>query len=195
MAKGRPRAFDAAKALDTALHLFWEHGYEGTSISMLADAMNIKIPSLYSAFGNKEELFLKAVQRYGELNGCMYHDSLKKKTAYEVVESILMGEVELVTRKTTPDGCLMLTSALATSPDSERIRKFISDMRAMPEKWIAERLKQAQKDGDLPKSADPAALAFYIMTVNWGIAAQAKSGATRAELTTLVKHVLKHWPN
>jgi AcrR family transcriptional regulator len=194
MARGRPRTFDKGKALETALKLFWQHGYEGTSVAALADAMGIKIPSLYAAFDSKEKLFLQAVQRYSELNGRMYHESFARKTAYDVARGILEGEVELVTRPSHPHGCLMIQGALVTSPDSEPIRKLMADMRNMAEGWMADRFKKAIAEGDLPASADPAALACYVMTVNSGLAVQAKSGVSRRKLQKVVDLALRNWP-
>lgn len=194
MAKGRPRSFDKDEALDIALRLFWQYGYEGASISQLADAMGIKIPSLYAAFGHKENLFKQAVQRYGELNGKLYHDSFAKKTAKEVIQSILEGEVELVTRETCPDGCLVIQGALATSPASESVRKFMCELRAMAESWMRERFERARKEGDLPPEADPATLACYVMALNSGIAVQAKSGVGKERLIQVVRHVMESWP-
>lgn len=194
MAKGRPRKFDKDKALDSALKLFWRHGYEGTSVALLAETIGVNVPSLYAAFGNKEDLFLQAVRRYGELNGKIYHESFRKKTAREVAQSILEGEVELVTRRGCPDGCLMIQGALATSPGSENIRRMMADMRGMAEGWMAERFEQAKKEGDLPGDADPAALACYIMALNSGIAVQAKSGVGKKQLLRIVKIAMQNWP-
>ena len=194
MPRGRPRNFDKAEALDIALKLFWQHGYEGTSVAMLAEAIGVNVPSLYAAFGNKESLFLRCIERYGELNGKMYHESFKKKTAREVARSILEGEVELVTRRGTPDGCLMVQGALATSPESESIRKMMAGMRGMAEKWMVERFKQAIDDGDLPSDADPAALACYLMSLNSGLAVQAKSGVGKKQLLKVVDIAMRSWP-
>ena len=194
MAKGRPRSFDKNDALDTALRLFWHHGYEGTSIAQLAEAMGVKIPSLYAAFGSKENLFIASVERYAALNGCLYHDALKEPTAKKVAEKILMGEVELVTRKSCPDGCLMIQGALTTAPESENIRQMMNRLRNTPIGWMKDRFLQAQKDGDLPADADPDALAHYIMTLNSGIAILARSGASRKKLEKVVALALENWP-
>jgi AcrR family transcriptional regulator len=194
MPRGRPRNFDTAQALDTALKLFWRHGYEGTSVAMLAEAIGVNVPSLYAAFGNKESLFLRCIKRYGELNGKLYHESFKKATAREVARSILEGEVELVTRRGTPDGCLMVQGALATSPQSESIREMMAGMRGMAEKWMAERFQQAIDDGDLPPGADPAALACYLMSLNSGLAVQAKSGVGKKQLLEVVDIAMQNWP-
>jgi len=194
MQRGRPRNFDKAEALDMALKLFWRHGYEGTSMAMLTEAIGVNVASLYAAFGNKESLFVQCVERYSELNGDLYHKSLKKKTAGEVSRSILEGEVELVTRRGTPDGCLMIQGALATSPDAERIRKMMAQMRAMAEKWMADRFRKAVDEGDLPSDADPAALACYLMTINSGLAVQAKSGVGKKQLLKVVEIAMREWP-
>lgn len=194
MAKGRPRKFDPDRALETALKLFWAHGYEGTSVSMLAAAIGINVPSLYAAFGNKEALFLKSVERYGAKAGGIYHDSFKKKTAKEVARAILEGEVALVTQPSCPDGCLMVQGALVTSPESEKIRKMMADMRATAEGWMRDRFEQAKRDGDLPVNADCAALACYIMTVNSGLAVQAKSGVKKEQLIKVVDQAMQGWP-
>lgn len=194
MARGRPRTFDKAAALDSALKLFWQHGYEGTSVAMLAERIGVNIPSLYAAFGNKERLFLACIERYGELNGQMYHESFKKETAREVARSILDGEVELVTRRGTPDGCLMIQGALATSPASDPIRELMAGMRGTAEKWMAARFEQAVADGDLPPDADPAALACYLMTLNSGLAVQAKSGVKKKRLMKVVDIAMRNWP-
>lgn len=195
MSRGRPRKFDKQQALDTALKLFWLHGYEGTSIALLAQEIGVNVPSLYAAFGNKEALFLQAVERYGQLNGSLYHDSLAKPTAREVARAILEGEVELVTRPEYPDGCLMVQSALVTSPESEKIRCMIAGMRGMAEGWMAERFRKAQAEGDLPAHADPEALACYIMTLNSGLAVQAKSGVGKEQLMRVVEIAMANWPS
>jgi AcrR family transcriptional regulator len=194
MQRGRPRNFDKAEALDTALELFWKHGYEGTSMAMLTEAIGVNVASLYAAFGNKESLFVQCVERYSELNGDLYHESLKKKTAHEVARSILEGEVELVTRRGMPDGCLMIQGALATSPDAEKIRQMMAEMRAMAEKWMADRFRQAVDEGDLPSDTDPTALACYLMTVNSGLAVQAKSGVSKKRLLKAVEIAMRGWP-
>ncbi len=180
--------------MDTALKLFWQHGYEGTSIAMLAKAIGVNVPSLYAAFGNKESLFLQCVERYGDLNGKLYQESFKKPTARQVARGILEGEVELVTRRGTPDGCLMVQSALVTSPESEAVRKQMADLRSMAEGWMAERFQQAVDEGDLPPDADPAVLACYLMTVNSGLAVQAKSGVRKPQLLKVVDAAMRNWP-
>src|SRR5262245_51173370 len=87
--RGRPRTFDTQKALDNAMRLFWQHGYEGASLPALTRAMGINRPSMYAAFGNKEALFRKVVERYVEKNGAALHEALAQPTAREVVDHLL----------------------------------------------------------------------------------------------------------
>jgi AcrR family transcriptional regulator len=193
--RGRPRLFDKDEALDAALRLFWKHGYEGTSISALAQEVGVTVPSLYLAFGNKESLFMQAVERYGQYNGTLYEAAFRQPSAREVARSILMGEVALVLGGDTPDGCLMVHGALATSPESETVRLAMAELRRIAEAEVADRFRQALKEGDpLPDGTDPESLAAYVMTMAAGLAVQARTGLTRAQLEQVVQAAMGIWP-
>src|SRR5881296_1680862 len=110
---GRPRAFDLEKALDLALRVFWEKGYEGTALSDLTEAMGINRPSLYAAFGNKEALFRKALDRYADGPAAYVRHALEEPSARAVVERVFRGTVELLTDPRNPGGCLAVHGALA----------------------------------------------------------------------------------
>src|ERR1051325_3475900 len=104
--RGRPRQFDTEKALDRALTVFWQKGYEGASLLDLTRAMGINRPSLYAAFGNKEALFRKALDRYAEGQAAYIRAALEAPTARAVAERLLHGTVELLTDPRNPRGCL-----------------------------------------------------------------------------------------
>src|SRR5690349_13817425 len=104
--RGRPRSFDADRALDQALKVFWSKGYEGASLPDLTKAMGISRPSLYAAFGNKEELFKKALERYSAGPACYVREALDAPTARAVAERLLNGAVEMMTNPKNPRGCL-----------------------------------------------------------------------------------------
>ena len=108
MPKGRPREFDTDGALDRALEVFWRKGYEGASLSDLTDAMGINRPSLYAAFGNKEELFRKVLARYVEGPAACVSKSLEEPTVRGVVEKLLSSAVDVVTDPKNPKGCLLV---------------------------------------------------------------------------------------
>ncbi len=194
MPPGRPRAFDKEQALDTALRLFWRHGYEGTSIAALAEQIGITVPSLYLAFGNKASLFKQAVAHYERYSGALYTDTLAKPSAREVALGILQGEAELVAGGETPAGCLMVQGALATSPGAEDVRACLAAQRRNAQSLIAERFERATSEGDLPEGWEPQALASFIMTVASGMAVQAKSGASRRELSEVIEIAMQIWP-
>ncbi len=191
---GRPRAFDADKALDRALAIFWRQGYEGASLPALTKAMGINRPSLYAAFGNKEALFRKAVERYEGGPAGYAHKALKKPTAREVVEALLEGIVALLTTPRNPGGCLMVQGALACGKNANRIRQELASRRAAGVAAIRRRFRRAINEGDLPASADASGLARFVATVMHGLAVQAASGASRKELLRVTDMFLRMWP-
>lgn len=192
--RGRPREFDKEQALDTALRMFWRYGYEGTSISALAEAIGVTVPSLYLAFGNKNNLFMQAVEHYSHYSAKLYDDAFRQKSAREVALGILLGEVELVAGGDTPVGCLLVQSALATSPGSEAVQQAMAGLRRQAEAEVADRFERAGREGDLPSGWDPRALASYIMTVASGMAVQAKGGVSREDLLRVADMAMLIWP-
>ena len=194
MAKGRPREFDTEKALEAALLLFWRHGYEGTSLASLTEAMGINTPSLYAAFGNKEMLFRKALDRYLERPASYLPNALKAPTAHGAAENLLTGAIDMVMHRGHPDGCLLVHGALAAGPTGEPIRKELSRRRAGAEALVRQRFERAMAEGDLPKSVDAAKLARYIVTVIWGMSVQATGGATREQLKEIADMAMRSWP-
>jgi AcrR family transcriptional regulator len=191
---GRPRAFDVDKALDRALKVFWRKGYEGTTLPDLTRAMGINRPSLYAAFGNKEALFRKALDRYIEGPGAYVREALNEPTARAVVERLLGGSIDLLTNPRGPRGCLMVQGALACGEAAESVRRELIARRDAGEAALRQRLERAQADGDLPADAAPADLACYVVTVIRGMAVQAAGGASREELRRVMEMTLRAWP-
>jgi AcrR family transcriptional regulator len=191
---GRPRGFDADRALDRALAIFWRDGYEGASLPALTKAMGINRPSLYAAFGNKEALFRKAVERYDRGPAGYAYKALKKPTAREVVEALLEGIVALLTRPRNPGGCLMVQGALACGANATRVRQDLASQREAGVAAIRRRFQRAIDEGDLPASADASGLARFVATVMHGLAVQAASGASRKELLCVTDMILRMWP-
>lgn len=194
MAMGRPREFDIDQALENALHVFWSKGYEGASMADLTQAMGITKPSLYAAFGNKEELFRKAFDSYVEGPAGYAKLALQQPTARAVVENLLYGEVDAVTDPECPAGCLSVNGALACGDASESIKQELRARRAKFESDLCERLERAKSEGDLAADTDPTALARYVATLAQGLAVQAVGGTGRAELRNIVGMFLSAWP-
>lgn len=193
--RGRPREFDIDQALDLALKVFWQKGYEGASLSELTKAMGINRPSLYAAFGDKETLFRKALERYDTGPAAYGPVALAEPTARAVVEKLWRGAVELQTNPSNPQGCLVVQGALSCSEAGDPIREALKARRAEGEAALKERFEQAKIAGDLPASTDASQLARYAFTIIYGMAVQAASGATRAELHEVVDLALQSWPS
>jgi AcrR family transcriptional regulator len=194
MPKGRPRKFDIHKALDAALLLFWRYGYEGTSLAALTKAMGINVPSLYTAFGNKEMLFRKALDRYLQKPASYLPKALEEASARRAVEKLFRGAIDLAMNPRHPDGCLLVQGALAAGPAAASIRKELSLRRAAAETAVRRRLERAIAEADLPANVDARQLARYLITVLWGLSVQAAGGATRAQLKEVANLAMRCWP-
>lgn len=194
MARGRPRQFDPDKALDAALLLFWRNGYEGTSMSALTRAMGINTPSLYAAFGSKEGLFRKVLDRYIQRPASYLPKALEAPTAREAAERLFAGAINMVMHARHPDGCLLVQGALASGPEAAWARKELSKRRAGAEAAVRRRFERAVAERDLPKKTDAAKLAKFIVTVIWGMSVQAAGGATRDELQEVAQIAMRSWP-
>ena len=191
---GRPREFDIEKALDSALRVFWRKGYEGASLPDLTRAMGINRPSLYAAFGNKESLFRKVLDRYVERPAAYVRKALNEPTARAVAERLLGGALDLLADPRNPRGCLMVQGALACGKAAESVRRELVSRRMAGEVEVRRRFEQALTEGDLPADSDPADLARYVVTVVRGMAVQAAGGASREELRRVVEIALRAWP-
>src|SRR6266852_3547435 len=138
---GRPRAFDVDEALDKALKVFWRKGFEGTSLPDLTKAMGINRPSLYAAFGNKEELFRKVLDRY--VNGPLayFGKALAAPKARDVIEQIFFGAARMAGDPRLPAGCLMVQGALAVGNAAGSVRKEAAARRGASEVVLRRRLQ------------------------------------------------------
>lgn len=194
MSAGRPREFDMDQAVERALGLFWERGYEGTSMSDLTDALGITRASLYAAFGSKEGLFQRAMDRYEAQAGGYRIAADQAPTSLDAVRLWLTGPVELHGNKTNPPGCLGVQGALACGVESEAIRADLASRRHLGEAAIRRRLQRAVNEHDLPGEDDPADLARYVSALIYGMAVLAAGGASRGELKGVADVAFRHWP-
>lgn len=191
---GRPRGFDADEALERAMLVFWEHGYEGASLAGLTSAMGISTTSMYAAFGNKESLFRKALERYTEGPSAYLTRALEEPTALGVATAILAGTIRTTTRPDHPHGCLGVQGALSAGDSGREVRDLLVDWRNNSCSCVTERFRRAADDGDLPPETDPALLARYVTTLAFGIAVQAATGIGRDELQEMADATLRNWP-
>jgi AcrR family transcriptional regulator len=187
---GRPRGFDTTAALDAAMRVFWEKGYEGATLKDLTEAMRINRSSMWAAFGNKEELFKKTFERYVSTYQAFMGTALQKPTVREIIESSLRGTVNFLSTSGNPKGCLSLNAALAVGDEAEPIKRWMLQGRKHGESLARKRFEQAKKTGELGANVDAAALARYVGTLLQGLCIQGASGATKAEMSKVVDTAL-----
>lgn len=188
--RGRPRTFEPDVALRQALDLFWERGYEGTSISDLADAMGIASASIYAAFGSKEDLFRRVMALYATTSGEPPRRALREQpTARGAIHGMLRATADEITRPDAPPGCMLILAAPIGAVENHAVREFLADRRRDQFTTIRDRLAR-----DLALSSDRLdAVARYYTTVMQGLSIQARDGATRADLETVIDCSMVAW--
>ena len=193
--RGRPREFCVDQALAQALRVFWEKGYDGTSLNDLTEAMGITRPSLYAAFGNKEALFRKALDLYETEKLAYIRQAMDQPTARGVAEVMLRGSVDNVTSSNEPHGCMGVITSVACGPDSQSVREDVVKRGEVAKRALIERFERAKSEGDLPAHVDTEGLMRVLVAMLQGISVQANQGATREELGRLVESGLALWPS
>ncbi|XXT19405.1 TetR/AcrR family transcriptional regulator [Sorangium sp. So ce429] len=192
--RGRPRSFDRAAALRRAMEVFWERGYEGTSLSDLTAAMGINSPSLYAAFGCKESLFREAVSLYNEVEGAAVTRAMSEEpTARRAVEAMLRGNAEAYVSPGKPSGCMIVLAATLGTQESEAVRCHLAEVRRGALVELQRRLDRGVAEGDVPAGTDTAALAAFYTTVLQGLSIQARDGASREALLAVVDCAMAAW--
>lgn len=186
---GRPREFDAERALLQARDLFWERGFEGVSMSDLVKELGIASARIYAAFGSKEELFRKAILLYEEGDGGFADRALNSSLpVWDAIHTMLIDAVELYTqkRKRRPLGCMVVTSATNFSSENHEIAKWLQEHRRRRTESIIIRFERAARDHELPGGIDPEALGNLTAAMLHGISVQARDGVAKSNLVRAV---------
>jgi AcrR family transcriptional regulator len=190
---GRPREFELDDAIEKATGLFWQNGYEGTSLGDLTTAIGISPPSFYFAFGNKEGLFRKVIERYFAEQSKLAEAALPKPTPRAVATHFLNGYVDVLTDPRHAPGCLAMNSSLPCAA-GDPLRAWLAELREQTRMRFRDRFAEG-RSGGLPAGMDADALARLVMVTAWGLAVEAQSGATRKELRRTVALALPAWPD
>ncbi len=193
--RGRPLGFDRDAALHQAMLLFWRHGYEGTSIAALTEAMGITPPSIYAAFGDKKGLFLEAVRRY--TSGAVTSESIVAgaTTARDAAWGLLKASASCFTGEETPPGCLLASAAISGSSESADVQAELAAMRRRTEALLHERIIGDMEAGALRADVQADTLAAHVMAVIQGLSTLARDGATRDKLLRVAAFAMTTWPD
>jgi len=192
---GRPRGFDRDTALEAAMFLFWRKGFATTSMNDLCDAMGVRSPSLYAAFGSKEALYLEAVEHYARTQGPPVWDKLAEgATARAGIENLLIAAAySLPKSRATPAGCMAVLAAVGDEWPTA-IARVVKKVRLEMLGMLRSRLENAVAKRELPTSTDIDGLSRFYLSVYQGMAIQARDGATQAELRAVAAAAMAPWP-
>ena len=193
---GRPRSFDRDEAIRQAMYLFWQHGFESTSLALLKANLGngITAPSFYAAFGSKEALFEEVIECYmstfGQVNDCLWDDTLGPR---EAAERALRRSAKMQTEPGHPSGCLIALSVNACSPGNEHIRQLLTARRARTREGFLRCVMRAKEAGELAATTDARALATFLHSFETGLSTEARDGTPGEELDAAVSSAMKAW--
>ena len=173
--------------------LFWQHGYEATSLAELTKAMGVTPPSIYAAFGDKKRLFREAVGRYLAQPVPPAEIVAQSDHAIAAARWLLEGAAIAFTGEHTPPGCLLASSAIAVSADAEDVRRELADIRLGIEEALRRKIADDVEAGVMPTDTDATTLAAYTIAVVQGLSTLARDGASREKLLSVAELALASW--
>ncbi|HEJ7000201.1 MULTISPECIES: TetR/AcrR family transcriptional regulator [Serratia] len=193
--RGRPKQFDRDRALESALDLFWRHGYEATSLADLVEVTGAKAPTLYAEFGNKEGMFRAAVERYLQKYTTCTNQLLEQDLPVaEIVEAYVRSSVEVFTDPDTPSGCFMVCASAALSSASDDVAQMLRRKHYAQEAALKACFDRKVQQGELLAKTDTTLLAKYVICTIEGMSVQAREGASRSDLLRLLEALMLVWP-
>jgi len=189
---GRPISFDKDAALEAAMLLFWERGFEGTSMADLTQAMSLSPSSIYAAFGDKQALFSLAVKRYMDSRAQYATKALEKPTLEKVIRALFDSTVAFLTTPGHPPSCMTLAGAVGCSVEATPARDMMTEIRKQNEAAMRKRFLRARKNGELSKEINVDDYTRYLSSILAGLSIQAANGSTKAELKRTSQMALRH---
>jgi TetR/AcrR family transcriptional regulator, copper-responsive repressor len=190
--RGRPRAYDPDAALSRALGSFWTAGYSGTSLDDLSAATGMNRPSLYGAFGDKRDLYLKALAHYWEASRVAMDEALARDVPLRAALQRLYDKALSIyfSGKEGPRGCFAIGTAATEAVQDAKIRVSLADGFRMIDQAFEARIRFARDQGELKRSADPAALAMLASATLHTLAIRSRAGTPRKVLQGIVDSTL-----
>ncbi len=195
MAAGRNRSFDKDKALETAMHLYWQNGYANTSLADLTQAIGINKPSLYAAFGNKEQLFITALQQYAHQHvlPTLEHLHASDQSLEQRLRTYFQSVAQLFCQPNLPAGCFVANSTceLAGKGMPEVAQQLLATLNQATKQKMTDFFTQEQAQGNLKSESSPLVMALFLMATNSGLAVLARSGTPLDELNAMIEHAVQ----
>lgn len=187
--RGRPRAYEPEIALGKALDLFRRQGFAATSLDDLSEATGMNRPSLYGAFGDKRELYIKSYQRYREeARASMVEIFREEMPVRQRLERIFASALNIyLSGESGPRGCFTVVTAASEAVGDPEIRAMVLDGLTELDKAFANCFRRAREKGELPESADPAVLAQLASATVHSIAIRSRARVSRKDLEAIVK--------
>lgn len=192
--RGRPKCFDEQQALQQAMLLFWEYGYEATSMSDLTQALNLSAPSLYSSFGDKSQLFQRCLEYYLQHEACPIEPIFQSaKTAKIAIELYLYENIKRLVQDHKPTGCMLVVAAMNCSEENQPLQQDLLSKRQQVKQRLYQRLAQGVQEGDLSTQVNVQEMTDFYSTVIQGLTLQARDGVEKEQLNQVVKHAMQAW--
>jgi len=189
---GRPVNFNKDAALEAAMLLFWERGFEGASMADLTKAMGLSPSSIYAAYGDKQALFALAAKRYLDYRAQYAARALAEPTLKAVVRALFENTVEFLTTPGHPPSCMSLAGAMGCGVNATPAKQLMTEIRKQNQAALKSRLVRARKSGELPKEINVDDYARYLSTILAGLSIQAANGSTKEELKRTAQMALRH---
>ena len=187
------KQFNQEEVLDKVMEVFWQKGYEGTSIQDLTKATGLGRGSLYGAFGDKEQLFLTVLDRYGDIFQAQIVDQLNNPDPYQAIEGMFEVMIERMSNPNYPRGCLNTNTSVGFGNKSEMIERKIAERLGGLESAIYLVLRKAQAEEKLSSEKDIRALARFLVGVSQGMAVLNKTFADPSVIRHAAKVALGFW--
>lgn len=188
---GQGRKFNIDDALESATLIFWDSGYEGASVAELTRAMGINPPSLYKAFGSKEDLFFSVVDHYNATHGSFMSVAFEEETSgLQLMRRLLIEAADHYPSSTFPGGCLVISSAVAVTSANKHVADRLAKMRNDNILAMAEALTRDREAGIIAQDTDTHAMAAFVGATLQGMSQQARDGASKDDLLRIANFAI-----
>ena len=193
--RGRPKSFDRTAAIQQAMELFWDRGYEGTTFDDLIGAMKLSPSSFYHEFGSKERLYREALNYYLKVSSSYLRGFSSHRDTRAAFEALIEEAAAFFTNDASPAGCMISLAGTQLPPHLRSVAEYTKSLRKLFEQALARRLRKGVSDGDVPPGINVKELAAYFGTIFRGMAVQARDGASRKQLLATCRLAMRAWPS